>query len=376
MPGSDYYNILGIGQNADESELKNAFRKKAMEFHPDRNPGDSEAEAKFKEVNIAYETLKDPNKRRAYDLYGPEGVQAGGMNGAGGGFGSDFASTMSDLFEDFFSFESGTRRGSGRERGADLRFDLEITLEDSFKGHEAEIEIPTSAACSNCGGNGAKPGTEPTTCGNCGGRGRVRASQGFFTLEQTCLECQGRGKSIKDPCQDCRGTGRTQEHKTLSVNIPKGIDDGTRIRLANEGEVGFRGGMPGDLYIFVSIRPHQVFKRDGADIFCQVPVTFTTAALGGQVEVPTIEGGMTRLKVPEGTQSGTNFRMKGKGMPIMRTRKLGDMYVQVSLETPTKLNKRQIELLEEFGNLTSSKNHPVSGGFFSKVKDVWENKGK
>lgn len=376
MSKADFYDVLGVSRDADEKTLKSAFRKQAMKYHPDRNPGDLEAEAKFKELNAAYETLKDPQKRSAYDRYGHAAFENGGAGGAG--FGSDFASTMSDIFDEFFGMGGGGQRrsGSGRERGADLRYNLDITLEDAFNGKVVEVEVPTSVTCDTCAGKGAKPGTSPTTCRTCAGSGRVRASQGFFTLERTCPGCQGRGETITDPCESCGGTGRKTEERTLSVNIPAGIEDGTRIRLANEGEAGIRGGPPGDLYIFLSIKPHTFFQRDGADIFCRVPISMTTAALGGQFDVPTVEGGKTRVKVPEGTQTGKQFRLRHKGMPVMRSKQSGDMYIQVTVETPANLTKKQRELLQEFEDLSSKDNHPESAGFFTKVKDFLDNLGQ
>ncbi|MEP3277804.1 MAG: molecular chaperone DnaJ [Stappiaceae bacterium] len=380
MSKADFYDVLGVSRDADEKTLKSAFRKQAMKYHPDRNPGDLEAESKFKELNAAYETLKDPQKRSAYDRYGHAAFENGGMGGAGGaGFGNDFASTMSDIFDEFFGMGGGggqRRSGSGRERGADLRYNLDITLEDAFAGKVVEVEVPTSVTCDTCSGKGAKPGTSPTTCQTCAGSGRVRASQGFFTLERACPGCQGRGETITDPCESCGGAGRKTEERTLSVNIPSGIEDGTRIRIANEGEAGLRGGPPGDLYIFLSIKPHTFFQRDGADIFCRVPISMTTASLGGQFDVPTVDGGKTRVKVPEGTQTGKQFRLRHKGMPVMRSKQSGDMYIQVTVETPANLTKRQRELLQEFEELSSKDNHPESAGFFTKVKDFLDNLGQ
>jgi molecular chaperone DnaJ len=378
MSKRDFYEILGVAKTADEAELKTAYRKAAMKHHPDRNPGDKAAEAKFKELNEAYDTLKDPQKRAAYDRFGHAAFENGGMGGAGGpGFSGDFAQTMSDIFESFFGGEAGGRqRGSGgRERGADLRYNLDISLEEAYAGKQVEIQVPTSIACEVCSGTGAKPGTAPQTCRTCGGAGRVRATQGFFTVERTCPTCQGRGQVIADPCGKCGGTGRTTRDKTLTVSVPAGIEDGTRIRLAGEGEAGLRGGPPGDLYIFIGIRPHEFFQRDGADIFCRVPVSMTTAALGGQFDVPTLNGEKTKVKVPEGTQTGKQFRLKGKGMPVMRSHQLGDMYIQVAVETPRNLTKRQRELLEEFERQSSGQTHPDSDGFFAKVKDFFDGLG-
>ena len=373
MDKRDYYEVLGVGRNADEKALKSAYRKLAMKYHPDRNPGDDDAEAHFKEVNEAYDTLKDAQKRAAYDRFGHAAFENGGFGGQGAGQTGDFASAMSDIFDEFFGMGGGGRRGGGRDRGADLRYNLEISLEEAFTGKSVEIEVPTSVSCDTCGGSGAKPGTAPTTCRTCGGTGRVRASQGFFTLERTCPTCQGRGQVISDPCVECAGAGRKTVSRTLSVNIPAGIEDGTRIRLGGEGEAGVRGGPSGDLYIFLSIRPHAFFQRDGADLYCRVPISMITAALGGQFEVPTLGGEMTRVKVPEATQTGKQFRLRGKGMPVMRSQQLGDTYIQVTVETPTNLTKRQRELLAEFEQESSGDTHPESHGFFAKVKDFLDN---
>ncbi|EFO32735.1 chaperone protein DnaJ [Roseibium sp. TrichSKD4] len=373
MAKRDFYDVLGVARDADEKALKSAYRKQAMKYHPDRNPDDAEAEAKFKEANEAYDTLKDPQKRAAYDRFGHAAFESGGFGGGGTGA-HDFGSTMSDIFEEFFGMGGGGgRRSGGRERGADLRYNLDVTLEEAFNGKTVEIEVPTSVTCDTCSGSGAKPGTSPTTCRTCGGAGRVRAAQGFFTLERTCPTCQGRGQVISDPCTSCSGTGRKTQERTLSVNIPAGIEDGTRIRIAGEGEAGVRGGPSGDLYIFVSIRPHELFQRDGADLYCRVPISLTTAALGGQFDVPTVDGKTSRVKVPEGTQTGKQFRLRSKGMPIMRSTQMGDMYIQVTVETPTNLTRRQRELLAEFEKESSGETHPESAGFFSKVKDFIDN---
>jgi molecular chaperone DnaJ len=377
MAKRDYYEVLGIGRDADEKALKAAFRKLAMQLHPDKNPGDTGAEAKFKEAGEAYEVLKDPQKRAAYDRFGHAAFENGMGGGARGGEG--FGPSMSDIFDDIFGeFMGGGRRGgrsSGRERGADLRYNLDITLEEAFSGKTVEIRVPTSITCTKCGGSGAKPGTQPTPCRTCGGAGKVRASQGFFTIERTCPTCQGRGETIADPCDACLGTGRTTQERTLSVNIPAGIEDGTRIRLAGEGEAGLRGGPSGDLYIFLSLKPHEFFQRDGADLYCRVPISMTTAALGGGFDVPTIEGGKTRVRVPEGTQTGKQFRLKSKGMPVLRSRDQGDMYITVVVETPQNLSRKQRELLEEFERGSSGENHPESTGFFAKVRDFFDGLG-
>jgi molecular chaperone DnaJ len=373
---SDFYEVLGVTRTADEKTVKTAFRKLAMQYHPDRNPGDHTAEVKFKEVNAAYECLKDPQKRAAYDRFGHAAFENGGPGGAG--FSGDFTASMSDIFDNIFGdFMGGRRQGSrsGRERGADLRYNMEIVLEEAFSGKTAEIEVPTKIVCKTCSGSGAKPGSSPKVCTTCEGHGKVRAAQGFFSIERTCPTCHGRGEVISDPCLECNGAGRSTEKRTLSVNIPAGIEDGTRIRLAGEGEAGLRGGPAGDLYIFLSIKPHEFFQRDGADIFCRVPVSMTTAALGGEVQVPTIDGGKTKVKVPEGSQTGKQFRLKGKGMPVLRSTRVGEMYIQVAVETPRNLTRRQRELLEEFEKASSAENHPDSSGFFSRVRDLFDKFG-
>ncbi|MDR3494469.1 MAG: molecular chaperone DnaJ [Ancalomicrobiaceae bacterium] len=379
MAKRDYYEVLGVSKSADDKELKGAFRKLAMQLHPDKNPGDKAAEAAFKEINEAYDVLKDGQKRAAYDRFGHSAFENGmGAGGPGSpGFNGDFAQTMSDIFESFFGGEGqGRERGrGGRERGADLRYNMEITLEEAFEGKQVEIRVPTSITCDTCSGSGAKPGTTPTSCRTCGGQGRVRAMQGFFTIERTCPTCQGRGQVIAEPCAKCGGSGRTTKEKMLTVNIPSGIEDGTRIRLSGEGEAGVRGGPPGDLYIFIGLKPHEFFQRDGADIFCKVPISMTAAALGGQFDVPTLSGEKTKVKVPEGTQTAKQFRLRGKGMPVLRSSAFGDMYIQVVVETPRNLTRRQRELLEEFEKASSGETHPDSTGFFSKVKDFFGNLG-
>ena len=371
-----YYETLSVERTATEIDIKTAFRKQAMQWHPDRNPGDDAAEHRFKEVNEAYEVLKDPDKRAAYDRYGHAAFEHGnGMNGAHG-FGADFATTFSDIFDDLFGMGARRGRGSGRERGADLRYNMEISLLEAFSGKTAQIRIPTSVTCEACSGSGAKPGTKPKACPMCAGQGKVRHAQGFFTLERTCPNCQGRGQVIESPCTSCSGSGRVMRERTLSVNIPAGVEDGTRIRLAGEGEAGVRGGPPGDLYIFLSLGSHPFFQREGADLHCRVPVSLVTATLGGEFEVPTIDGGKTRVKVPEGMQTGRRFRLQGKGMPVLRSRQFGDMYVQVVVETPQKLTKRQRELLLEFDRLSSTETQPESSGFFGKVKDFLDGLGR
>ena len=373
MSKRDYYEVLGVSKTVTEVELKSAFRKLAMVHHPDRNPGDKEAEIKFKEVNEAYQCLSDGQKRAAYDRFGHAAFSQG--MGGGPGFGNEFGDFMSDIFENFFGDGRGPARGRGgapgRERGADLRYNLEITLEEAFSGKTETIKIPTAIACEACAGSGAKPGSKPRACPTCGGYGRVRAAQGFFAIERTCPNCHGRGETIDDPCPACSGAGRVTRERSLSINVPAGVDDGLRIRLAGEGESGRRGGPAGDLYVFLSIAPHAFFQRDGADLFCRVPISMVTAALSGEITVPVIDGSQTQVRIPAGTQGGKQFRIKGKGMPVLRSREIGDLYIQVSVETPQNLSKRQRELLQEFDRTASDENHPESAGFFSKVRDFF-----
>ena len=367
-----FYEVLSVERGASDADIKAAFRKQAMKCHPDRNPGDKSAEHKFKEINEAYEVLKDADKRAAYDRFGHAAFEHGGMGPAH--FGADFGSAFSDLFEGIFGM-GGARGRAGRERGADLRYNMEISLEEAFTGKSAAIRIPTSVSCEACSGTGAKSGTRPKACPTCAGSGRIRHAQGFFTLERTCPACQGRGQVIDSPCPTCSGAGRVTRERTLAVNIPPGVEDGTRIRLSGEGEAGVRGGPGGDLYIFLSLGAHPFFQRDGADLHCRVPISMVTAALGGDFEVPTIDGGKTRVKVPEGTQSGRRFRLQDKGMPVLRSKQTGDMYVQVVVETPQNLTKRQRELLGEFEKMSSGETHPESTGFFARVKDFLDGLG-
>jgi len=374
MSKRDYYEVLGVAKTATDAELKSAFRKLAMKYHPDRNPGDKDAEIHFKELNEAYQCLSDGQKRAAYDRFGHAAFSQGA--GGGPGFGADFTDFMSDIFDNFFGDSRGRGRASGgRERGADLRYNLEITLEEAYEGKTATITIPTSLSCEQCGGSGAKPGSKPKTCPACAGHGRVRATQGFFSIERTCPNCHGRGETIDDPCPQCSGAGRVTRERTLSVNVPAGVEDGTRIRLAGEGEAGVRGGPTGDLYIFLSIKPHAFFQRDGADLFCRVPISLVTAALGGEFTVPSLDGADAKVKVPEGTQTGKQFRLRGKGMPVLRSRDVGDLYIQVVVETPQALTKRQRELLLEFERESSRDTHPESAGFFSRVREFFDGLG-
>jgi len=378
MSKRDFYEILGVTRKASADEMKAAYRKKAKELHPDRNPGDEKADARFKELNEAYDILKDDQKRAAYDQYGHEAF-GGPQGGRGGpGFGFDFSTSFTDVFDDLFGeFMGGRGRGGGQRasRGSDLRYNMEIGLEEAFAGKTAQIRIPTSVMCEACSGTGAKAGSKPKPCATCGGAGKIRHAQGFFTLERTCPACQGRGQVIDNPCPTCDGGGRVMRERALSVNIPAGVEDGTRIRLAGEGEAGLRGGPAGDLYIFLSLTPHEFFQRDGADLHCRVPVSMVTAALGGEFEVPAIDGSKVRVKVPAGTQTGRRFRLAAKGMPVLRAKQTGDMYVQVMVETPQNLTKKQRELLAEFESLSSDTTQPESAGFFSRVKEFLDGLG-
>lgn len=378
MAKRDYYDVLGVNKGAGEHDIKSAFRKLAKEYHPDCNPGNQDAERRFKEVNEAYEALKDPQRRAAYDRFGHAAFENNGMGAGPHGFGADFSASMSEIFDDLFGeFMGGRRRHrSGRERGADLSYNMEITLADAYVGKIAQIRVPTSVTCETCSGSGAEPGSSPIACPTCNGFGKIRASQGFFTIERTCPNCQGRGEIIQDPCHTCTGAGRITRERTLSVNIPAGVEDGTRIRLAGEGEAGLRGGPPGDLYIFLSISPDEIFQRDGSDLFCKVPITITNAALGGQIEVPTIDGGRARVKIPEGTETGKQFRLRHKGMPVLRSTLTGDLYVQVEVETPQNLTRKQKELLKEFEKASTENTNPGMSGFAKRVKEFWERMGK
>lgn len=373
MAKRDYYETLGVERGAGEDELKKAYRKLAMQYHPDRNPGDAEAERKFKELSEAYAVLKDPQTRAAYDRFGHAGVDgSAGGRGPGGFDFTGFADIFDEMFGDIMG--GGGRRG-GTPSGADLRFNLEISLDEAYHGKQTQIRVPTWVACEACDGSGAEPGSKPIGCPTCSGRGRVRMQQGFFTIERTCPSCHGQGQVIETPCKACEGVGRVHREKTLQVNIPAGVEDGTRIRLAGEGEAGLRGGPPGDLYIFLAIAPHRFFQREGANLFCRVPVPMTTAALGGSVEVPTLDGSRAKVTIPEGTQAGTQFRLRGKGMPVLRSKATGDLYIQVGVEVPVGLTRRQRELLEEFQTECGEdggSHHPESRGFFSRVKEFFE----
>jgi molecular chaperone DnaJ len=374
MAKQDYYALLGVQKGAGADEIKKAYRKLAMQCHPDRNPGDKAAEQKFKDISEAYDVLKDEQKRAAYDRFGHAAFEGGAGRGPGGGdfgFGAGFADIFDEMFGEFMG--GGGRRGGQAQRGSDLRYNMEIGLEEAFRGKQATIRVPTLAGCETCQGTGAAPGSKPSTCAHCHGAGRVRAQQGFFTIERTCPICQGAGRVIEKPCPSCAGQGRQRKEKTLAVNIPAGVEDGTRIRLAGEGETGVRGASPGDLYIFISVAPHRLFQRDGANIYCRVPISMTRAALGGALEVPTIDGGRAKVSVPAGTQSGHQFRLKGKGMSVLRSPARGDMYIQAVVETPMNLTKRQKELLEEFEKASEdAKTSPESEGFFAKVKEFFE----
>ncbi|MGM0422259.1 MAG: molecular chaperone DnaJ [Pseudomonadota bacterium] len=385
MAKRDYYEILGVEKTADAGELKKAYRKKAMKYHPDRNPDDKDAETKFKELNEAYDVLKDEQKRAAYDRFGHGAFEggmggggrpgAGGMGGMGGMGGAGFSDIFEEMFGDFMGGGAGGARGGntgGAKRGADLSYELEITLEEAFNGKEATIRIPTWESCETCSGSGAEPGSKPIICDTCSGVGRVRMQQGFFTVERTCPSCNGQGEIIKDPCKSCQGSGRKRKEKKLQVTIPAGVEDGMRIRLAGEGEAGIRGGGNGDLYVFISVKPHRFFQREGTNLFCRVPVSINTVALGGTVEVPTIEGRKSKVTIPAGTQTGQQFRLKGKGMSVLRAPSRGDMFIEVTVETPVNLSKKQKELLKEFSDGNTKKNNPKSSGFFDKVKELWE----
>ncbi len=375
----DYYEILGVDRSCEPDGLKVAFRKQAMEHHPDRNGGCEEASGRFKEINEAYSILSDPQKRAAYDRFGHAGLNGGGGGGPQSHDAQDiFNEVFGDVFGDMFGGRRGGQQRSGPARGQDLRYDLEISLEQAYASAEVEITVPAAMTCKTCDGSGAKPGTSPTTCTTCGGQGRVRATQGFFSIERACPRCGGSGQMVLDPCADCRGQGQVRRERTLSVRIPAGVDDGARIRLAGEGDAGARGGPRGDLYIFCSVTPHELFERDGLDLLCTVPVPMAVAALGGDIEAPCLLGGDScdgnskmSVKVPEGAQTGRTVRLKGRGMPSLRSRERGDLVVELFIETPAKLTARQKELLREFAGLSSENQHPKNANFLGKAKRFW-----
>jgi molecular chaperone DnaJ len=374
MSKLDYYVVLGVTKGASDAEIKKAYRKKAMDHHPDRNKGDDAAEAKFKEVSEAYDVLKDPDKKAAYDRYGHAAFEGGRGPGGQAGFGGFGGSAFSDVFDDLFGeFTGRGGRGGGHRpsRGSDLRYNLSVTLEEAYSGKQETISVNASINCESCSGTGAQGGTEPQSCPTCSGIGKVRAQQGFFTVERTCPTCNGRGSIITNPCKTCSGSGRQHRERSLSVNIPAGVETGTRIRLAGEGEAGMRGGPSGDLYIFIDVEEHAIFDREGQNIYCRIPVSMASAALGGEIEVPTIDGGKSRVKIPAGSQSGTQMRLKGKGMPGLRSSAKGDLFLEISVETPVNLSAKQKELLKEFDSLGKD-NNPESHNFFGKVKGFWE----
>ena len=378
MAKKDYYEVLGTNKSASPEEIKKAYRKSALKYHPDKNKGDKAAEAKFKEASEAYHVLSDKGRRTNYDQFGHAAFEGGG--GRSGFSNSDFSGNFSDIFgSDIFSdfFEGfGGRRSRGRSsdfRGSDLRYDLSISLEDAYNGKKQEINFSSSDKCTTCNGSGAKPGSKPISCSACRGHGQVRSSQGFFTIQQTCPECAGSGEQISSPCQECKGMGKKQTKKKIFTNIPKGVDDGTRIRLSGKGEAGIKGGGDGDLYIFVSSDTHAIFKRSEENLFFEFPISLSDAALGATVEVPTIDGGKAKVKIPSGTQNGKQFRLKGKGMPVMRNKGYGDLYIQATTEVPTSLTKEQKNLLEEFKKLEDNKTNPGIRNFFEKAKKFWKN---
>ena len=376
MAKRDYYEVLGIIKSASAEEIKKAYRKLALKYHPDRNKGDKGAEAKFKEASEAYHVLSDKGRRTNYDQFGHSAFEG---TGARGGFSNfDFSNIFSDIFgsdpfDDFFEGFGGSRgrRRSSNLRGADLRYDLPISLEDAYNGKKQEINFSSSDKCGTCSGSGAEPGSKPVSCSTCGGQGQVRSSQGFFTIQQTCPQCAGSGEQISSPCKDCQGMGKKQSRKKIFANIPKGVDDGTRIRLSGKGEAGINGGANGDLYIFVSIKPHSIFKRSEENLFFEFPISLADAALGATVEVPTINGGKAKVKIPAGTQNGKQFWLKDKGMPMMRNKSYGDLYIQAITEVPVSLTKEQKNLLEQFKKLEDTKTNPIMKDFFEKAKKFW-----
>jgi len=363
-----YYDVLGLARTASAEDVKGAYRKLAKEHHPDRNPDNHAAEHKFKEISEAYEILKDPNRRAAYDRFGHAAFE----NGAGRGpQGFDFAASFTDVFDDLFGeMMGGGKRGRRQNRGGDLRYNMEITLEEAYRGKNTQIRVPTLVACEGCVGTGAETGTKPETCSACGGHGKVRASQGFFTIERTCPRCRGAGRVVRHPCKECGGSGHIQKERTLSVDIPPGVEDGTRIRLSGEGQAGFNGGPPGDLYIFLALKQHPIFQRDAQDLYCRVPISFVTAALGGDIEVATLSGRSVKVTIPEGSQTGNQFKLRGKGMPLLKAQgHFGDLFIEVRVETPVKLTRRQKELLKSFEAEAPQGSQPESETFFAKMKE-------
>tara|TARA_B100000989_G_scaffold295699_1_gene277291 strand:+ start:1415 stop:2548 length:1134 start_codon:yes stop_codon:yes gene_type:complete len=373
MSKQDFYEVLGVPRDVDTSGLKSAYRRLAMKHHPDKNPGDAESESKFKEISEAYEVLSDSEKRAAYDQYGHSAFENGGAGSSGfsGNFSEGFSS-FSDIFEDFFG-SSGSRTGRTRQsRGEDLKADVSISLRDAYIGIKKEISFDTLLTCRPCNGTGSEKSESLSVCGTCRGSGKVRSSQGFFTVERTCPTCNGAGQVITDPCSVCGGEGRVRKNRKIEVSIPTGVDDGSQIRLSGEGAAGPNGANPGDLYLFINIQPHELFERDETNIYCKVPISMVEASLGGSVEVPTVSGGRAKVKVPAGTQSGDQFRLSGKGMPALRSVTFGDMIISLIVETPTNLSDRQKELLNDFKSEMQQNNNPESEGFFSKVKDFWD----
>tara|TARA_B100000902_G_scaffold365892_1_gene387205 strand:+ start:8202 stop:9329 length:1128 start_codon:yes stop_codon:yes gene_type:complete len=375
MAKRDYYDVLGVNKSANPQEIKSAYRKLAVKYHPDKNPGDKTAEDKFKEASEAYGVLSDKNKKENYDNFGHTAFENNG--GQGQGFGGFGGTDFSDIFEDFFGdFGGGGRRGSRKNasnRGPDLRYDLSISLEEAYTGKKQNIQFSSSDKCNNCKGSGSKPGHTADRCTYCGGNGKIRSNQGFFTVQQTCPQCSGSGEEITNPCNECSGQGNKQTTKKISVTIPKGVDDGTRIRLAGKGEAGTRGGTHGDLYLFVNVKSHELFKRSDENLFFECPISIADAALGTTIEIPTINGGKAKIKIPDGTQSGKQFRLKGKGMPYMRGEGSGDLYVQINTEVPISLNKEQKELLEKFREIENEKSNPSIKKFFEKATSFWKN---
>ena len=374
MAKRDYYEVLGINKSASADQIKSAYRKLAVKYHPDKNKGDKASEEKFKEASEAYHVLSNAERKQNYDNFGHAAFENGG--GSRGGFGNfDFSSSFSDIFEDFFGegFGGGRRSRKSNNRGSDLRYDLSISLEEAYSGKKQDIKFSTSERCDTCSGSGSKPGHNAGSCSMCGGHGQVRSSQGFFTVQQTCPQCAGSGEMITHPCSSCNGQGKKQASKRLSVTIPKGVDDGTRIRLAGKGEAGSRGASNGDLYLFINVERHDLFKRSDVNLFFEFPISITDAALGTTIEIPTIDGGKAKIKIPDGTQNGKQFRLKGKGMPFMRRGDYGDLYVQVKTEVPVYLNKQQKELLQKFRDIENDKSNPSIKKFFQKAKNFWKN---